>query len=382
MPTTRLYSVALPEATQPSEEDSVGTQLTEQGVLGEDAIVEALSGQAADLTLTGKFAVGTYYSKLLAAELSELADATLSGLPLIGTTGSRAGYYEIANADVGPVHAGGRDIQEYTVSLTRIGTRNSQFQAVDATVTQPAPGTPFGTGESGLVGIPASARLVEAVDTASQPSQRSLPTPTSTVTTEFGDVDLYDVTSVPFADPVFVYDVTKDAQPRVDVSVYDTRGRGQKYIEGDNGRVRAWQRVFARSHEFDGAVVLSSGRLRLRLTEPTGGASAAISAEEYTGGSWSDVGLPNTGWAPVDVDLTALGMGRVEAQVTFSDGTDRYALDLVLDRGRSELGVWIPRTETQSVPSGLFNLLDPIAASSAVDPGVTQRLVPRSEVRR
>lgn len=382
MPTTRLYSVALPEATTRSVEDTVGTQLAEQGVLGEDAIVEALSGQAADLTLTGQYALGTYYSQLLAAELSELADATLSGLPLTGTAGSRAGYYEVASADVGPVHAGGRDIQEFTVSLTRIGTRNSQFQAVDTTVTQPAPGTPYGTGESGLVGIPAAARLVEAVDTAAQPSQRAQPAPTSTVTTAFGDVDLYDVTAVPFSDPVYIYDVAKDAQPPVDVAVYDTRGRDSKYIEASNGRVRAWQRVFARSHEFDDSVVLSNGRLRLRLTEPPTGASTPLTAERYSSGSWSGVGLPATGWAPVDVDITALGMARVEAQVTFSDGADRYALDLVLDRGRSDVAVWIPRTETRSVPSGLFDLLEPVAADSATDPGVTQRLVARSEVRR
>ncbi|ACM56372.1 hypothetical protein [Halorubrum lacusprofundi] len=393
--TATIYKIPIPEATVPTEQDALGTQLSEQGVLGSDAIVEALSSQAADLTLTGRYAYGSYYSELLANELEELADSSVSAVPLYGGAGNRAGYYQIESAQVEPVHAGGRDIWEYTLSLTSAGTRKSQFQALETSPSQPSPGHPFGNETDALVGVPAAARLVRAVDSTSSPTQRVQPTPVETISTEFGDVDLYDATALSIDDPVFIYDVEKDAQPAVDVRVYDTRGRDSKFIESDSGRVRAWQSVFARDHEFTGSVVFENGLLRLTIDEPTNAdATASLDVEAYDAGadSWSAVDLPaypgtlDTDWQPVDVDLVHIGQASVRAQVEFEavagvEEGDVYALDVELERGRSEVGVWIPESVREAIPADLQTMIDPIAATSTVDSGVEQGLVAREEVR-
>ena len=394
--TATIYKIPIPEPTVPTEQDALGTQLSEQGVLGSDAIVEALSSQAADLTLTGRYAYGTYYSELLATELEELADSALSAVPLYGGAGNRAGYYQIESAEVEPVHAGGRDIWEWTLSLTNAGTRKSQFQALDTSPSQPDPGHPFGNGQTALVGVPAAARMIRAIDSTSSPTERVRPTPVSTVQTEFGDVDLFDATAETITEPVYIYDVAKDAQPAVDVRIYDTRGRESKYIESDSGRVRAWQSVYARDHEFAGSAVLSNGLLRLTIDEPTtADATAALEAETYDAGadSWGAVDLPSyadgeldTQWEPADVDVVSLGQASVRAQVEFeavagTNAGDIYAVDVEVERGRSDVEVWVPDSVAELPPPDLEALLEPIASTSVVDSGVEQGLVAREEVR-
>lgn len=376
--TATIYKIPIPEPTVPTEQDALGTQLSEQGVLGSDAIVESISSQAADLTLTGRYAYGTYYSELLATELEELADSSVSAVPLYGGAGNRAGYYAIESAQVEPVHAGGRDIWEWTLSLTSRGTRKSQFQALATNITQPAPTHPFGTETTAVVGIPAAAALVRAVDAASTPTQRLRPTPDATVSTEFGDVDLFDATTLSIDDPLFVYDVAKDAQPAVDARVYDSLGRDSKFIESGDGRVRAWQAVFATDHEFNGPAVLSNGRLRVTFDEPTASdPSAGFTAETYDAGAdaWSAVDLPDydadidTDWQPADVDLTAIGQARVAAQVEFeavagANAGDVYSVDVELERGRADLEVYLPETVTEAIPPDLEALLAPLASAS------------------
>jgi len=399
MPAT-IYKIPLPEATTPTERDALGTQLAEQGVLGGDAIVEALSTQAADLTLTGRYALGSYYSELLATELEELADSSLSAVPLDGGSSARAGYYAVESANVEPVHAGGRDIWEWDLSLTNVGTRKSHVQALETEPSQPSPGHAFGNGLDALVGIPSASRQVRVVDSTSEPTQRSRPTPVETVETEFGAVDLYDATAEAVDEPVYLYDVAKDAQPPVDVRVYDSRGRESKFIEADSGRVRAWQSVFTRDHEFTGSVVCSNGRLRVTVDEPTAAnSSATLDAERWDStaaggdGAWTPVDLPSyadgdldTDWQPVDVDLTRIGQARVAAQVEFeavagANEGDVYSVDVELERGRESLEVWIPESVSDPIPDDLEALLEPIVSPSVMESGVEQTTVAREEVR-
>jgi len=58
-----------------------------------------------------------------------------------------------------------------------------------------------------------------------------------------------------------------------------------------------------------------------------------------------------------------------------------YSLDVELERGRSDLEVWIPESVTDPIPDDLRSLLEPIASTSVVDSGVEQGLVAREEVR-
>ena len=395
MPTTQLYGVPLPEATRPQEREGLGTQLSEQGVLDRDSIVEALSTQAADLTLTGRYAYGTYFSELLATELEELSNSTLSGLPLFGGSKSRSGYYEIESATVEPVHSGGRDIWEWELSLTSVGTEKDQYEAITVSPSDDLT-NPFGTDDSVTVAIPSAARLVRAIDARSEPSTRVKPTPTETVATAHGAIDVYDTSEVAIDEPVYIYDVAKSAQPPVDVHAYDTNGRDTEYIEADTGRVRAWQSVYDTAHEFGGgAVVLSSGRLRLRIDEPTNAdETARLEAERWDTDtdSWAAVSLPSydadlaTDWQPVDVDLTRIGQASVHALVEFeavagTNAGDIFTLDIRLFRGLDDALVTIPPRESGPLPPALYDLVAPIASTRAVDPGVEQTLIAREEVR-
>ncbi|RLM67623.1 hypothetical protein [Halorubrum sp. Atlit-26R] len=394
--TTRIYTIPLPEATTPTDQDALGTQLSEQGVLGSDAIVDALSSEAADLTLIGQYALGPYHSEVVATELEELADSAIGAVSLYGGAGSRSGYYQIRSADVEPVHAAGRDIWEWELSLTANGTRKSQFRAVETAPSQPDPGHPFGNGMSALVGVPSAARQVRIVDSTSDPTERIRPTPVDTVSGALGDVDRYDVADVAIDEPVLLYDVPPDAQADVDVHVYDTRGRDAKFLESEDGRVRMWQSVFARDHEFTGNVVCSNGLVRIRVDEPTAAdATAALDVEAWDAGAseWMAVDLPSyadgeleTQWEPVDVDLTHIGQASVRAQVEFEAvaGTnegDVYALDVELERGRSDVEVWVPDSVAELPPPDLEALLEPAASPSIVDSGADQGLVAREEVR-
>jgi len=395
MPT--LYKQPLTRATTDQATDDLGTQLSEQGVLGSDALVEALSSEAADVTRSGAYPFGDF-APMLGAELRELADSTLEALPLYDTgdvADLSSGYYEIESATVEPPHAAGDGVIEWTLSLTKKGTEKSHLRTLEVSLSQPEPGHPFGNDTDAIVAIPAAARGVEVLDSTSSPTQRVQPTPVDTIATEFGDVVRYDATTASVDEPVFTYRIEHDLEAPVDVRAYDTLGRGTKYIEGADGRVRQWQSVYARDHEFIGSVVCSNGLLRLRIDEPTNAdETAALDVEEYDAGtdSWTTVALPeydtdlDTDWQPADVDLTHIGQASVQAQVEFeavagAEAGDVYALDVELERGREELEVWIPETVSEAIPTDLEALLEPIAATSIVDSGVEQGLVAREEVR-
>ena len=324
----QLYKVPLPEATTPDERDDLGTVLSEQGVLNGDALVEALSSESADLTLRGQYALGATYSELLATELEELADSSIGPLPLFtpGRDGAKAGYYEVDSAEVEPVHAGGREVWEWSLSLTKAGTTATHFQAVETSISQPDPGHPFGNDLDALVGLPAAARRVRALDAATNPTVRERPEPVATRAGAYGDIDVYDATAIGIDDPVLVYALDyADVAPTA-VHVYDTQGRSEKYIESDDGRVRQWQSVFGTDHDpsADGAIVISNGLLRVRLDDGAGEpGTASLDAETWDAStdSWTAVDLPafdadlDTDWRPVDVDLVRIGPARVRAQV-------------------------------------------------------------------
>ena len=77
---------------------------------------------------------------------------------------------------------------------------------------------------------------------------------------------------------------------------------------------------------------------------------------------------------------------EVAAQVEFEavagvDEGDVYSVDIDLERGRSDVEVWIPESVSEAIPADLEALLESIASTSVVDSGAEQRLVARNEVR-
>ncbi len=331
-----------------------------------------------------------------ALALTELAGSvTMQPLSVPRVEAGAGGYFVATDARRRPSRKQtDRQRGEETVSvdLARKGTRKTHLLAVETAPSQPEPGHEFGNDLTALVGIPAGARRARIVDSTSSPTQRERPTPVETVEAEHGAVDLFDATSEAIDEPIYLYDLEYDAQGDVDPGVWDMYGEADR---ADEDGVLAWGQVFDTGHDFTGSVVIENGLLRITIDEPTNAdATASLEVEEYDPGtdSWATVALPaypetlDTDWQPADVDLTHIGQVGVAAQVEVEavagvDEGDVYSVDVELERGRSDVGVWIPESVDEQLPTDLRTMLEPIAAMSVVDSGVEQRLVARSEVR-
>lgn len=323
------------------------------------------------------------FADVLADQLEELAAASSKGLeriPVFATDaieGLSDGYYTVGSATTGPYEeqAAGK-LHEYTLSLESVGTRRTHFRAVACDIV--TEDNDFGSGaEEPYVGIDARARegTVRWFDAASETLEAA--SPVATVTGEFGDVDLYDASTPSFDSPRLIYDLPYADEGDVDVVVWDDRGKSAKT---DADGVVQWQRVFSSGHGFAGSLVLSNRRVRLTVDDIAG----TIAAEAYTSGSWSDVALGTSDWVPIDIDVVTIGPAAARVQLLFENTSTgaTFPLDAFLYRGWT--GVLFARTEnhTGATPSGLIDLLSPIASDRLESPGPTATLVERSDVRR
>ena len=265
--------------------------------------------------------------------------------------------------------------------------------SVETSVSQPSPGHPFGNDADAIIGLPADATNIEIIDSENSPTERSKPSPVNTIETKNGSVDLYDASSESIDNSIYIYSVEYKAQGDVDPGVWDTTDNSTIC---DSDGIVSWGRVFDTAHDFTGDIVLENGLLRITIDEPTNAdATASFQVETYDAAadSWSAVDLPSyadddldTDWQPADVDLTHIGQVRIRAQVEFeavagTNAGDVFTVDVELERGRSELEVWIPESVTAEIPPDLEALLEPIASTSIVETGATQGLVAREEVR-
>ncbi|MFC7175263.1 hypothetical protein ACFQL0_21385 [Haloplanus litoreus] len=82
-----------------------------------------------------------------------------------------------------------------------------------------------------------------------------------------------------------------------------------------------------------------------------------------------------------DVDLTHPGAAQVRARLTFEDTSsgDLFEVELALHRGWDDLLLYSPAD--LQVPSGLVTRLEPIAASTVIDPQPKRTLIARQELR-
>ena len=387
-----IYNSPIPEAAQTDERDRLGQKLAEAGILQEDgAVVESLSSEAADLTLSGQYRWGEEISTMLATELDELSASSLPTLPLYRRSGgySNAGYYEIASADVEPLHGNDRSVWRYSLSLTFVGKKGSYFRAVEATPWKLD--HELGNSTSPIeVGVPAAATKVQWHNP--EDGTRSPAVPVETRPTAAADVDIYDFESgynavydtnynlVEGGTATLLYAADYADGPPCGVRVYDTRGYDGKFTsEG----IRQWQTVHSTEHGIGDPVVMSNALIRLRLDEPNG----TLEAEEWdaTNDQWTTVGLGSSQPPTVslfDVDLESVAMVRDQAQLTFDVDGSLFALNAILSRGLDTVQFSIPENETGPVPAALEDWLSPIASESLIDPGAEKTLVARSEVRR
>jgi len=304
-----------------------------------------------------------------------LVGAGRGPLPLFETddsaTFSRRGFYSIADGSVDPVHPTRPDVQQYRLTLERAGTRRDSFRAVALNPVDIT--TPFSGSDPPGVYIPAIADKTMWLDRADETTQSA----SSVATTDSSRAVVARYVSPPGLDrPALVYDIPEPADVR-SVVAFDTRGNAAKF---DGNGVRQWQAVYQSGHEFEGDIVLSSDRLRLRVRE---GSSGQVTAERYAGGSWSTVGLLPSPWYVLDVDLLQLGQHRATAQLRFrQSGEADYVVSVALNYGREVVIVSPAADESDPIPPDIESLLAPIASGRSTDPQPSRTLLSREVTRR
>lgn len=382
--TKQLANIGLLEGVDNVDESgSIPASIAQTAALRRDeSRVERISADAPDLSLSGLIRKPQYKRPaMVARELKELNAGSKSTLPLFRQSGGYqdAGWYEISSASVEPSHPEETDVWRWSLELTRSGTRGGAYR--ELRVNPQTLSHPFGNATDKLVAIPEEARKVQWYDAKLQ--TRAPASATGTVETVVGTLDQYDVDAgqTALSNPTrlsLIYDIPYDADAD-GVRAYDTRDTDTKTDVDDQ---RQWQTIHDTQHDVDSPIVLSSMALRLRVTEPDTSATGTLTAERYSNGSWSAVSLPDTTWDPLDLDVIEIGQHRLVAQLLFDDGSDLYAVDIVLELGMTDAFVTAAQDESDPIPSGLQDHLDPIATTTEVDLATSRDVVLRSNVRR
>lgn len=370
--TTRLYLTPIPDADADESEDRYVGNVEEAGKLNAGGTaVENVAADSNTLRVNGRFEFGRVLSRKLARELKSLSRGPYEALPLTVESAENIddGYYEVGEADVSPVHPLTDTIYTYEVSLTPAGTREDTVRSIE---TAPEDvNTGLATGDPGRVGITASARRVKWYD-ESQGSERA--TPSDTVTAEFGDVDLYDLEDAPYDMPSLAYDVPLEDDGRVDVRVFDDRGR-DKFATSGGEEVNVWTHAFDTGFEFTGAAVADNGLIRLRLDDD-------VTAEEYDpdSDSWDAVEIDSgdltlTEWSIRSVSPTECDV-RIVAEDS-EDGNERSAR-LIVQRGYD--GPILQSTKDDSLSPKYEEWFDGFASDVSSDPQPEQRIRDRDEL--
>jgi hypothetical protein len=284
------------------------------------------------------------------------------------------GYVSVEQMETGRVDPASKWTQRYAGRLSRAGTRSSHYRAV--TATQRQVDHPFGNDTTAYIGVPASAEDVQWLsrdDGATEPASV-----VATRSAEQGDVKIADHAASTFASPALIYDLPYEDEGPVDVRVWDTRGYSTR---DDSDGLPRWQKCFVSTHGYDGVPVVENGLVRVWL-EPTN-----FRVDGWDGAAWQQSSLGTSDWELSGVDIghradQDLSPVTVDALTEWTNPTsgDSYRLDLSLQRGAEAILFSRTPNATAAIPSGLQDLLSPVASSSVVDPQPSRTLIPRSEV--
>lgn len=390
-----LYTQAVPDRAQSEDRMQVQRNVSKQGVVeGEQASTETVS-LAPDQELLQSWFRGKY-AQIMADEFEELFSAPgIDEVPFYVPNSNQKvnGYYSLEN--VQPQRGDPRTdkVHMFDGTYTRIGTRKTHWRAVRS-----APedvDNDFGSDSTEEVAIHERATDVRWFDETGGTTESA--TVQRNETGEFAHTDIYDTSEPSFNDPILIYSLPYEHEGRVDVRVWDDHNRVKNQEEfsepkvgsstvgststGGSNTVSSWQKVFHPEHEFTGRVIVENGILRLKFYEDSGFIRARRWSEAM--GDYEKVSLGSTDWRMRDIDLTFIGMHRVEAQVTFRDssGTE-YRLDLVLSRGQTS-ALWTqPTNESSNAPSDLQTRLDPVARTTDRDAKGDSTLFRREAVRK
>ena len=381
----RYYTVSVPEQAVTTDRHDQQRNVPDSGsVSGGQTSVIPLGLSAGERRLRVQYR--GHNDDLMGEMIRSLAQSSgIESVPVYGVDPSgnhvrtpKDGYYALRNVQQEIPDPQNGNFPTATLAAKKIGTTRSHWRYL--TFKDTTLDNRYGSSTtSKLVGVPANATKVRWYD---RETDLQAATVASTVTTEFGDVDMYDYTAAGTSYDSMVYTVPYDEEGKTDISVWDTRGNASKTDTVAGETVLDWTKVFHTSHEFDGAVVASNGKVRLTMDD----SANTQSAETYSGGSWSDAGLPSNSWQIYDVDLYSIDESAVKGQTIWEDSSngDTYTLNFILARGDTGIRFYVPDNlsgTAGSLPTGLDNLLNPIADTNVIDMNVQQDVKSRDEVR-
>lgn len=397
--------------------------------------VQSVSLDPGQQLIQGSYRSYPELGELMGRQMEELFSAGgIQYVPYFGASGpdSIDGYYTLDQADVGPADASTGAVQTYDGTVTKAGTKKTHLRAVRV-----APTAVDTVGASNYsdddppanpeqVMLPTDVRRPRWFDPLSgtvepaEPLNRWQYPETAGELVDFrtyalSSASFYDPTDAAPTPPALVYEYPYGREFRMDVRCWDTTPgvKGErKVIEGDlaaGSRVggpdavvgeavvgespaehnvavaAAWQRCFRAGHEFRGACVLDNGVLRLHLDDERGSISAERSRGHFS--EWAAQPLRASKWALADVDVTHIGLARVDAQIEWRHGDtgDLYATDCSLPRGHEDAIFTVAQNQTGAAPHGLAQKLAPIAKFGGVTvrtPHTTADIIPREDLRK
>lgn len=389
MQDTRLYTVTIPGQARTRADQTQQQRVQSNASLSaQGAGARALGSQPGERSL--KLQYKGYNAELIARMVQELASNS-SGydvVPWIGVddSGNRQqtdtdGWYAVSRAQRADQEPRAPNTPTVSLNLSKTGTRKKVWRklSIERTVAN-VDGIVGSPTEDQVVGLPTEASTVRWFDGESSTQGA---TPTSTVYREFGQVDLYDLSSSPFGDDTaaLLFDLSYDRVGPVDLKVWDTFNRSKTSTQ--NGQeVLEWQRVFDPSHEFETGILVDSGEIRMHLEEDSG----RYWSETRSGGAWLKNSEVTNDWGVADVDLLYVGPSRVEAYVIFENSANgnTYPLWVSIRRGQTSPLWYRPADRAQQmapVPSDLASFLGSEVDSTTWRLATQSGVISRSEVR-
>lgn len=385
---TQLYVTPLPDTQASTSDEGVRAQIQQAGLLqAGGTATEKIAAENIDLVINGQFDYGAKFADKLADEINSLGESEYAGLPLykpnVSGGGRNSGYYEVERVAVNPVHPVTGDAYEYEVAFTFTGTRETHWTAVETKIDDDVETGLANEGNPSPVGIPAAASKVRWYSEADGKEDASV---NSTVTAEFGSVDLYDPSDASFynpgdenpVNPILLYELDYSDSGSVDVRVYDDRGLS-KYYTVNGQDFSQWTHSYHTSYEYEGAPVVDNGLLRVRFDEPNG----VVEAFEWntSTGAWDALSVSHGDYELVDADFERIGPSDVRVYTEWYDSVDdRLEQALIsVQRGLNRGIARYPEGTTQT--SGLESVLSGFVGDYSTDNKPSRGLRARGGVK-
>ena len=430
-----LYALPIPESAQIDTGTQLSKQISAQGSVGKgEGAVQSISLDPNQQKIQGSYRSQEVLGGLMARQMEELFQSGgIEYVPYFGREGADGidGWYTLDNTDIGPADASTEAVQTYNGTVTKVGTKKDYVRAVRC-----APTTVETVGASNYsadnqpehterIYLPTDAARVRWFSPVTKAVERAEPLNKWEYPEQAGELANYRAYSLDQASfydssegaptpPALLYELPYRREYQSDVRVWDTcpeivgeekiipgdlpRGSevggpgatvgsatvGASPREGNVAVAQAWQRVFRSGHEFRGEAVLDNGVLRIRFDDERGALRAERSRGHFD--AWADQPLRSSPWTAVDLDITHVGLARVEAQIAFEryDGVV-HNLDVALPRGYKR-AIWTTaQNETGETPPALAYKLAPIAMWGGVDVSIANQradLVAREDIRR